>query len=173
MLILDFSLNDHSVFSIMARTEPEFSTSGMSANFTSLRESQDEFYANSSGQYTAPSGITNGFQALSEEELHNIGAGDVVKEGLVNQAHIEYLYESIWYPGGPTPYYTPMANESYISLTASSLVALSRGNVTLRSSMMSAPPIINPNVRAFPCPRPTATLCWYHLFLELEADYIP
>lgn len=123
----------------MAKTEPKFATSEMSASFASLREAQK--------QYMALSGITNGFQRLSEEELEKIGVGDVVCEGLVNQAHIEYLYESIWYPGGPMPYYVPMANKSYLSLTASSLVALSRGNVTLRGSTTSAAPIINPNVR--------------------------
>jgi len=134
----------------MAKAQPEFSTSDMSASFMNLRAAQNEFYANLSGTYTAPSGITNGFQQLSDDELRNIGAGDVVDAGLVDQAHVEYLYESIWYPGGPTPYYTPKANESYISLTASSMVALSRGNVTLRSASMASAPVINPNVCYYP-----------------------
>lgn len=136
----------------MASAEPEFVTSEMSASFTNLRAAQNEFYGNLSGPYTAPSGITNGFQELSKEELKEIGADAVVDEGLVNQAHVEYLYESIWYPGGPTPYYIPLANESYISLTASSMVALSRGNVTLRGNSMSAAPVINPNVNIIPAP---------------------
>lgn len=131
----------------MARAQPESVTSEMSASFENLRAAQNEYYEKLSGPYTAPSGITNGFQELSREELQEIGAGAVIDEGLINQAHIEYLYESIWYPGGPTHYYTPLANESYISLTASSLVALSRGNVTLRGNSMSAAPIINPNVK--------------------------
>lgn len=131
----------------MARAQPESVTSEMSASFENLRAAQDEYYNNLTGPYTAPSGITNGFQKLSKDELERIGAGAVVDDGLMNQAHIEYLYESIWYPGGPTPYYIPLANESYISLTASSLVALSRGNVTLRGSSMSAAPVINPNVK--------------------------
>ncbi|EGY15125.1 alcohol dehydrogenase [Verticillium dahliae VdLs.17] len=104
-----------------------------------------EFYTNGTGVYTAPSGITNGFQRLPEEELRDIGAGAVVDAGLSDQSHIEYLFESIFYPGGPTPFYTPLANESYISLTASSMVALSRGNITLRGTSMSAAPNINPN----------------------------
>ncbi|KAM0270233.1 hypothetical protein ACHAQH_009515 [Verticillium albo-atrum] len=137
-------LDDHSVFSIMATVADEFSTSQY-ADFDLLQEIQEEFYTNGTGVYTAPSGITNGFQRLSEEELREIGAGAVVDAGLGDQSHIEYLFESIFYPGGPTPYYTPLANESYISLTVSSMVALSRGNITLRGTSMSAAPNINPN----------------------------
>lgn len=146
-------LNDHSVFSIMAKVKPEYSTSSMSASFPSIRQAQDEFYANLSGPYTAPSGITNAFQKLSAAELADIGAEAVVSAGLVNQSHIEYLFESIWYPGGPTPYYTPKSDESYISLTASSMVAMSRGNVTLRSGSMGELPRVNPNYYAHPADR--------------------
>lgn len=145
------SLNDHSVFSIMATVEsPEFSTSEMVSTFEGLQEAQIQFFNNLTGPYTAPSGITNGFQKLSEDQLRSIGAEDVINEGLQNQSHIEYLYESIFYPGGPTPFYTPSDNESYISLTASSLVALSRGNITLRSPSIADAPNINPNVRINP-----------------------
>jgi hypothetical protein len=122
----------------------------MMASSTNLMAAQREFYNNLTGPYTAPSGITNGFQMLSDEELESIGAHEIIRQGLTNQSHIEYLYESIWYPGGPTPYYTPKDNESYISLTASSLVALSRGNVTLKSDSMADLPSVNPNVRPQP-----------------------
>jgi choline dehydrogenase len=149
-------LNDHNVFSIMAVTEPQFSTTQMLADFDNLRAAQEEFYNNLTGPYTAPSGITNGFQQLSEEELREIGAGAVVDAGLMGQAHVEYLYESMFYPGGPTPYYIPKSNESYISLTASSLVALSRGNVTIRSSSMDSSPVINPNYYAHSADRALA-----------------
>lgn len=130
----------------MALSTPEFSTTDMAATYQSLRAAQDEFYTNATGEYTAPSGITNAFQKLSADELQAIGAGDVVAAGLANQSHIEYLFESVFYPSGPTPYYTPRGNETYISLTASSMVALSRGNVTLRSNSMAETPKINPNV---------------------------
>ncbi|KAL8334434.1 hypothetical protein RB598_008941 [Gaeumannomyces tritici] len=149
-------LNDHSVFSIMALSTPEFSTTEMMASWTRLREAQDEFYANRSGRYTAPSGITNGFQKLSETELRAIGAEEIITRKLANQSHIEYLFEPIWYPGGPTPYYTPRGNESYISVTASSMVALSRGNVTLKSASMAEFPSINPNYYAHPVDRTIA-----------------
>ena len=70
----------------------------------------------------------------------------MVEANLGDQSHIEYLFETIFYPGGPTPYYTPLSNESYLSVTASSMVQMSRGNVTLRGNSMSAAPVINPNV---------------------------
>jgi choline dehydrogenase len=134
----------------MATVRQEFSTSEMMSSFTNLREAQNQFFDNLTGPYTAPSGITNGFQRLTEDQLRFIGAGEVVDKGLLNQSHIEYLYESIFYPGGPTPFYIPRDNESYISLTASSMVALSRGNITLKSNAVSDAPNINPNVSEMP-----------------------
>ena len=139
-------MNDHNVFSIMAISTLEASTSTINNDVVKLQAAQAEFYSNDSGTYTAPSGITNGFQKLSEDILKSIGAQAIIDAGLTNQSHVEFLYESIFYPGGPTPFYTPLGNESYISLTASSLVALSRGNLTLRSSSMADAPVINPNV---------------------------
>ncbi|KAF6835304.1 Pyranose dehydrogenase 1-like protein 2 [Colletotrichum plurivorum] len=156
-------LNDHSVFSIMATSTPEFSTTDMAATYESLRAAQDEFRTNLTGEYTAPSGITNAFQKLSEEELNAIGAGEIVTAGLANQSHIEYLFESVFYPGGPTPFYTPRGNETYISLTASSMVALSRGNVTLRSNSMAEFPVINPNYYAHPVDRIIAVQSFKYL----------
>ena len=134
----------------MATVPPEFSTSDMMSTFSDLREAQNQFFDNLTGPYTAPSGITNGFQRFTEDELRSIGADEVVDKGLLNQSHVEYLYESMFYPGGPTPFYVPQANESYISLTASSMVALSRGNITLKSKSLADPPNINPNVRKIP-----------------------
>ncbi|KAF7591431.1 hypothetical protein BBP40_001592 [Aspergillus hancockii] len=156
-------LNDHSVFSIMATVQPQDSTSQMTSEAATLSEAQTQFYSNLSGQYTAPSGITNGFQKLSEDQLRSIGADEIIKEGLQNQSHIEYLYESIFYPGSPTPFYTPKSNESYISLTASSLVALSRGNITLKSNSMSDPPNINPNYYSHPTDRIVAVESFRYL----------
>ncbi|KAF2021356.1 GMC oxidoreductase [Aaosphaeria arxii CBS 175.79] len=141
-------LNDHSVFSIMALAQPNASTTEMSSSPNNLQIAQENFYTNLTGPYTAPSGVTNGFQKLSTEELQQIGAQAVIDAGLANQTHIEYLFESVWYPWIPTPFYVPQSNESYISVTASSMVALSRGNITLRTSSMSDQPYINPNYYA-------------------------
>ncbi|GME49661.1 GMC oxidoreductase [Neofusicoccum parvum] len=156
-------MNDHSVFSIMARVRNESSTTQMSASIASLQEAQAAFYEDLEGPYTAPSGITNGFQELSGEELASIGARELVDRGLVNQSHIEYLYESIWYPWIPTPYYAPRDGESYISLTASSMVALSRGSVSLRSASMSDAPTINPNYYSHPSDRAVAVHAFKYL----------
>ncbi|KAF1817457.1 choline dehydrogenase [Eremomyces bilateralis CBS 781.70] len=156
-------LNDHSVFSIMAKAQPQASTSQMAASFDSLDQAQEQFYSNLSGPYTAPSGITNGFQIMSDSELKAIGAGEIILRGLTNQSHVEYLYESIWYPGGPTPFYIPKSNESYISLTASNLVALSRGNITLKSSSMADAPNINPNYYVDPTDRSIAIQSFKYL----------
>ena len=167
-------MNDHSVFSIYATVTPDASTSSMNANSSSLEAAQADFYTNLQGPYTAPSGITNGFQQLSDAELQSIGAQEIINQGLTNRSHIEYLYESIFYPGGPTfaaqtpaggvnPYYTPQSNLSYISLTASGLVALSRGNITLRSSSTSDAPNINPNYYADPTDRKLAIAAFKYL----------
>ncbi|KAI4635685.1 uncharacterized protein J4E87_000640 [Alternaria ethzedia] len=143
-------LNDHSVFSIMARAQDNASTTDMSRTPQNLRAAQEAFYQNLTGQYTAPSGVTNGFQKLSEQQLRDIGAQAVIDAGLANQTHIEYLFESVWYPWIPTPYWAPLSNDSYISVTASSMVQLSRGTVSLRSASMSDSPLINSNYYADP-----------------------
>jgi choline dehydrogenase len=133
----------------MARAHPNASTTTMSNTPDALQAAQSDFYNNLTGPYTAPSGITNGFQELSDLKLQSIGAQAVIDAGYTgNRSHIEYLFESIWYPWIPTPYYAPLANESYISVTASSMVQLSRGNITLRTNSMSDPPLINPNYYA-------------------------
>lgn len=155
-------LNDHSVFSIMALAQEEFSTSRF-AQFENLAAIQEEFYTNGTGPYTAPSGITNGFQKLTEQRLNEIGAEAVVEAQLGDQSHIEYLFETIFYPGGPTPYYTPLANESYLSITASSMVQMSRGNVTLRGTSMSQAPVINPNYYTHPADRAVAIESFHYL----------
>ncbi|KAF1969011.1 glucose-methanol-choline oxidoreductase-like protein [Bimuria novae-zelandiae CBS 107.79] len=140
-------LDDHSVFSTKAHANPDSSTTRMSSTPDNLQAAQAEFYSNFSGPYTAPSGITNGFKKLSVEELESIGAGAgaVIEAGLANQSHIEFLFETVWYSWIPNSYYTPLPNESYISVTASSMVQLSRGNITLRTNSMSDASLINSN----------------------------
>lgn len=139
-------MNDHNVFSIMVTSTPEASTNQWIFNITNLEASQAEFYANASGHYTAPSGITNAFQMLSNQHLESMGASAVIDAGLTNRSTVEFLFESIFYPEGPTPSYIWSLNQSYISITASSMVALSKGNITIQSNTMADAPIINPNV---------------------------
>lgn len=134
----------------MARAVDSVSTTDMSRTPANLYEAQTLFYTNLTGPYTAPSGVTNGFQKFTEQQLQELGAQAVIDAGLANQTHIEYLFESVWYPWIPTPYWAPRSNESYISITASSMVQLSRGEITLRSASMSDPPLINSNYYADP-----------------------
>ena len=133
----------------------------MYENSSTLEAAREEFYRSLSGRWTSPSGITNAFQKMTEEELRRIGADAIIEAGLLNQSHMEFLYENQFYPGGPTffpdtaqvaadtgSYYWPQANESYFSLTAQTLVALSRGNITLKSTSAYDDPNINPNYYA-------------------------
>ena len=154
-------MNDHSVFSIMAVVQDSASTTSMAKNDTTLAAAQLQFLTDGTGPFSAPSGITNAFQKLSNATLKKIGAQAVLDAGLFNQSHVEFLYESQFYPSGlgalastgggssgtgtTGVYYTPLSNLSYISLTASPLVALSRGNLSIRSSGINDAPIINPN----------------------------
>jgi choline dehydrogenase len=150
-------LNDHNVFSIMAlATEDADSAQKRNSDVELLIAAQEQYYSGNGGTYTSPSGITNGFQQLTNETLIEIGAEEVVNQGYVNRAHVEFLFENIFYPGGPTPYYIPSGDENYISVTASSLIALSRGNVTLRGTSMQDIPVINPNYFADPTDRAIA-----------------
>lgn len=141
----------------------------MYANASTLEAAREEYYESLSGRWTAPSGITNAFQKMTEKELRDIGAEAIVEAGLVNQSHMEFLYENSYYPGGPTfssdtaqaagdsaSYYYPQSNESYFSVTAQTLVALSRGNVTLKSTSVYDDPNINPNYYADPADRAIA-----------------
>ncbi|KAG7040071.1 hypothetical protein JMJ77_0010350 [Colletotrichum scovillei] len=108
---------DHNVYSISATVVPEASTHYLMFNTTNVQASQDEYYSTGKGVYTAPGGITNGFQELSSEQLESIGAGAVIEAGLTNRSTVEFLFESFFYPNSPGPTYEPSADGSYISIT--------------------------------------------------------
>lgn len=141
---------DHNAFSIMATVIPEASTHQLMFNTENIEAMQAEYYSTGTGVYTAPGGMTNGFQGLSNEQLESLGAGAVVEAGLTNRSTVEFLFESFYYPGGPGPSFQPSADGSYVSITASSMVSLSEGNITIQSSSMSDAPVINPNVSQSP-----------------------
>ncbi|KAF4502148.1 hypothetical protein FAGAP_1628 [Fusarium agapanthi] len=56
---------DHNLYSISATVVPEGSTHQLMFNSTVVEASQEEYYTTGKGVYTAPGGITNGFQELS------------------------------------------------------------------------------------------------------------
>jgi choline dehydrogenase len=162
------SMLDHSVFSIMATVQTSASTSSMSMSSSSLESAEQQFLQLGTGPYSAPSGITNMFQQLSNATLTSIGAQAVISAGLTNQSTVEILYDSIFYPTGPAIlpstnasdanntdsapnlYYTINQKANYISLTASPLVPLSRGSITLKSNSMADAPNIDPNYYSDP-----------------------
>lgn len=150
-------MQDHTAFSVIHAVKSGFasiaSTSDMANNLNLLSSEQRAFYAGGksrwNSKWSAPSGCTNGFQEIPNEELESFGAGDIVRAGLVHQAQNEILYESIWYPQFFSEKYgSPRSNTSYISVTVSNLAALSRGTVKIGSSSPLSDPKINPNVRS-------------------------
>ncbi|EAT86669.2 hypothetical protein SNOG_05605 [Parastagonospora nodorum SN15] len=98
-------MQDHTAFSVIYSVKPEFadvaSTTDMVNDLTFLAEEQRIFYNSSDphekakSKWSAPPGCTNAFQEISDEELETFGAGDIVKAGLVHQAHNEILYETM------------------------------------------------------------------------------
>ncbi|SMQ53215.1 unnamed protein product [Zymoseptoria tritici ST99CH_3D7] len=148
-------MQDHTSFSVIYSVKPEFadiaSTTDMVNDLTVLNEEQRKFYSTADpfekakSKWSAPSGCTNAFQEISNDELKQIGAGAVVDAGFLHQAHNEILYESVWYPQAFNEYGQPLRNTSYISLTVSNLAALSKGSVTVGSNSALSDPVIDPN----------------------------
>ncbi|SCO81488.1 related to Versicolorin B synthase [Fusarium oxysporum] len=137
---------DHNLYSISATVVPEASAHQLMFNSTAVEASQEEYYTTGKGVYTAPGGITNGFQELSGKKLQKIGAEAVIDAGLTNRSTVELFFESFFYPNSPGPTYEPSSDQSYISISVSSMATLSKGNITIQSSGMSDTPIINPNI---------------------------
>lgn len=142
------NLQDHNYFSIIARSVPETSASQLYNNITKLQAAEAEFKATKTGPLTVPVGPNNGWQKLTVAELEQLNATELVGNR-ADQAHIEYLWENIYYPAGPSPdgmQYPPNKNESFFSVTAGLLAPVSRGNVSLMSNTIQDPPLINLNV---------------------------
>nr|RBQ98320.1 hypothetical protein FVER53263_11901 [Fusarium verticillioides] len=125
---------DHNLYSISATVIPKASTHQLMFNSTAVEASQQEYYTTGKG----------------------IGAEAVVDAGLTNRSTVEFLFESFFYPNSPGSTYEPSSEESYISISVSSMVALSKGNITIQSSGMSDAPVINPNYYTHPADRAIA-----------------
>jgi choline dehydrogenase len=139
----DSSLQDHTYFSINVRTEANVSYSSLFNDLSNLQLAQAD-YQNFTGPLVAPIGTSFDFEQLNQTTLAQLDKSNSLVDRH-NQSHIEYLYETIFYPDAPTPYYTPLSNESYISLTAAIIAPVSRGNISIRSASLSDPPQINTN----------------------------
>lgn len=162
-------LMDHSVFSIMVRTTPENSMHKHTLNITDIEACEAEYHSKGSGVYTGIAGATNAFQEYSNEKLKSLKADAVITAGYANQATVEFLFEAMFYPVAPTAAHAPAPDGSYFSITASSLVPLSEGNVTIRSASMADAPVINPNV----CSHSLIRIAQHHMFCLLSFDLSP
>lgn len=142
-------MQDHTYFSVIVRSQPSTSLDSLLTNFTAYQTAVAEYAQNQTGPFTSPGGATFGFQKLSEDELKDLGATELLRNR-TDQAHIEYYYEAAYYPSFPVPQHPPNASESYISITAGLLAPVSRGNITLQSNSISDAPVINLNVSETP-----------------------
>ncbi|KAF2213023.1 hypothetical protein CERZMDRAFT_67259 [Cercospora zeae-maydis SCOH1-5] len=152
------NMHDHTSFSVVHAVKPEFadvaSTTDLVNDIYLLNEEQRKFYSASTlkeraqSKWSAPSGVTNGFQKIPADELRAFGAGAIVDAGWADQAHNEILYESVWYPQSFTKYGQPERNTSYFSVTVSNLAALSKGSVKVGSNFALSDPVIDPNYLA-------------------------
>ncbi|EON66192.1 hypothetical protein W97_05585 [Coniosporium apollinis CBS 100218] len=140
-------MQDHLYFSVIARSQPEASSSQVYNRIDLLQDAEMEYTANRSGPLTTPIGATYGFEQVPEADLQAIAADELLA-GRQNQTHIEYLWENVYYPGTPStilPQYPPNLDESFFSVTAALIAPVSRGNVTLQSNSIQDAPVINLN----------------------------
>ena len=107
-------LQDHTYFSIMARTQADVSISSIYSDIAILQTAEQQFQA-SQGPLTAHNGPSFGFQMLNATTIQQLDqSGSLIGRG--NQSHIEYYYEDFFYPSDPTPEFTPFASHSSHSL---------------------------------------------------------
>lgn len=158
-------MQDHFYFSIIVRTEPDVSASDLYNRVDLLQAAEDLYSANSSGPLTTPVGPTYGFRQLSVHELKSAGADHLIPNQ-TDQAHIEYLWENVYYPAYPSDaidQYPPNKNETFNSVTAALLTPASRGNVSLKSNSIQDGPVINMNYLADPADQQLALLMFRSL----------
>jgi choline dehydrogenase len=132
---------------VIARTTPDASASRLYNRIDLLQAAQRQYVSNNSGLLTTPVGPTYGFRQLGDDILGQLGLAKIVINR-TDQAHIEYLWENIYYPSRPSmvlPQYPPNKDESFMSLTAALLAPVSRGAVTLQSNSIQDAPLINLN----------------------------
>jgi choline dehydrogenase len=140
--LTSFSLQDHLYFSIYLQVDASVSYSSLYHDYANLQQATQEFQS-SKGPLTAPVGLSYGFEKIASDILDQIGASSLSQDR-ADQAHIEYLHESIYYPNYPTPEYSSKEfNTSYISLTAAIIAPSSRGSVSVKSNNIADPPVID------------------------------
>jgi choline dehydrogenase-like flavoprotein len=157
------SLQDHIYFSVIAEADPSISYSSLYHDYSKLQQATQE-YKEAKGPLTAPVGLAFGFEKISSDTLASIGASALTAQNRSDQAHIEYLYETIYYPNLPSPYYSSKEyNTSYVSFTAAILAPTSRGTVSVLSNSLSDPPQIDPQYYKTPEDRALALYSFRNL----------
>jgi choline dehydrogenase-like flavoprotein len=140
------SLQDHTYFSVYVKAEAEISYSSLYHDISKEQQAAQEFQS-SQGPFTAPIGLSFGFEKIPASTLSEIGASSLAQD----QAHVEYFYESIYYPNLPNPYYLPTEyNTSYVSLTAGLIAPVSRGSVSVLTNSITNAPQIDLNYYSAP-----------------------
>jgi hypothetical protein len=139
-------MEDHSYFSIYVQSTTAASESALYENIYNLQQAEAQYAASKTGMLTAPVGPAFGFEQISPAELAAAGATDLLANRS-DQAHSEYLIETIYFPNIPVAGYHPITGVSYLSVTAAVVAPSSRGSVTLRSNSGEDAPVIDVNVR--------------------------
>lgn len=140
-------MQDHCYFSVIARVRKEVSASQLYNRIDLLQAAQKQYTENHTGPLTSPVGPTYGFQQIPATELRVLDTTGAL-ENRTNQAHIEYLWENLYYPSEPSTLlsqYPPNLNESFMSVTAAVLAPVSRGNISFQSNTIGDAPVINVN----------------------------
>ena len=102
---------------------------------------------NRTGPLTVTDNPSFAFQKIPEDDLRALNATELL-EDRADQAHIEYLFETDYYPPYPGPrltQYPPLITDGFISITAALIAPVSRGSITLQSPLPNDPPVIDPN----------------------------
>jgi choline dehydrogenase len=156
-------LQDHIYFSVIAEADPSISYSSLYHDYSKLQQATHD-YKEAKGPLAAPIGLAFGFEKVSSDTLDSIGASALITQNRSNQAHIEYLYETVYYPNLPTPYYSSKEyNTSYVSFTAAILAPTSRGTVSVLSNSLSDSPQIDPQYYTTPEDRALALYSFKNL----------
>ncbi|KAJ9641333.1 hypothetical protein H2199_005303 [Coniosporium tulheliwenetii] len=86
-------MQDHLYFSVIARSQPEASSSQVYNRIDLLQDAESEYAANRSGPLTTPIGATYGFQRVPEANLQALAADELL-DGRQNQAHSNSIQDA-------------------------------------------------------------------------------
>ena len=136
------NLQDHTYFSVYAEADASISYDPLYSDISKTQAATTQF-EQSEGPLIAPPGLSYAFEQIPSGTLTAIGA-ETLRADRSQQAHVEYYYESEFYPNYPTPQYSPTQyNTSYISFTAGLIAPLSKGSISIKSNSISDGPVID------------------------------